>query len=215
MSLYETVGNNMKRLIALLLISVLFGCNSISENKKIEITVKSELTEKEKGENEEWNFKTYLEKAIEYPLKKLNRKPISELKSETLRIWRFPGGGAVFEQMLEFKKANSELTFHSYLIEDFENEKENQLSELNFSKRINEKGIISELKSIISDSDFIETEDSEKYCEPFWGCADVYLVEFTNGNETNKFIINHNVEKCDNKKAENSKKIFEIINDII
>jgi len=203
----------MKKLIALLLISVLLGCNSISENKKIEITEKSELSEKEKGENEEWNFKTYLDNAIEYPLKKLNRKPISELKSETLRIWKFPGGGAVFEQMLEFKKANSELTFHSYLIEEYE--KENKLSKLNFTKRINERGIISELKSIISDSEFIKTEDSEKYCEPFLGCADVYLVEFTNGNKTNKFIINHNIEKCDNKKAKNSKKIFKIMNEII
>jgi len=203
----------MKKLIALLLISGLFGCNSISEKKKIEITEKSELSEKEKGENEEWNFKTYLDNAIEYPLKKLNRKPISELKSETLRIWKFPGGGAVFEQMLEFKKANSELTFHSYLIEEYE--KENKLSKLNFTKRINERGIISELKSIISDSEFIKTEDSEKYCEPFLGCADVYLVEFTNGNKTNKFIINHNIEKCDNKKAKNSKKIFKIMNEII
>jgi len=210
---HVVVGNNMKKLIALLLISVLLGCNSISENKKIEITEKSELSEKEKGENEEWNFKTHLDKAIEYPLKKLNRKPISESKSETLRIWRFPGGGAVFEQMLEFKKANSELTFHSYLIEEYE--KENKLSKLNFTKRINERGIISELKSIISDSEFIKTEDSEKYCEPFLGCADVYLVEFTNGNKTNKFIINHNIEKCDNKKAKNSKKIFKIMNEII
>jgi hypothetical protein len=205
----------MNRLIALLLILMIFGCNSVSEKKKSEITEKSELNERDNGENDEWNFKEYLEKEIEYPLKKLNRESISELKSETLRIWRFPGGGAVFEQMLEFKKTNSELTFHSYLIEEFEKEKENQLSELNFSKRINEKGIISELKSIISDSEFIETEDSEKYCEPFWGCADVYLVEFTNGKKTNKFIINHNIEKCDNEKAENSKKIFKIMNKII
>ena len=203
----------MNRLIALLLILLIFGCNSISEKKKSEITEKSELNEKEKGDNDEWNFKEYLDKEIEYPLKKLNRKSISELKSETLRIWRFPGGGAVFEQMLEFNKTNSELTFHSYLIEEFE--KENQLSKLNFSKKINEKGIISELKSIISDSEFIEAQDSEKYCEPFWGCADVYLVEFTNGNKTTKFIINHNIEKCDNKKAENSKKIFKIMNEII
>jgi hypothetical protein len=205
----------MNRLIALLLILMIFGCNSVSEKKKSEITEKSELNERDNGENDEWNFKEYLEKEIEYPLKKLNRESISELKSETLRIWRFPGGGAVFEQMLEFKKTNSELTFHSYLIEEFEKEKENQLSELNFSKRINEKGIISELKSIISDSEFSATEDSEKYCEHFWGCADVYLVEFTNGKKTNKFIINHNIEKCDNEKAENSKKIFKIMNKII
>ncbi|WP_130287498.1 hypothetical protein [Aquimarina brevivitae] len=205
----------MNRLISVLLILMIFGCNSISEKKKSEINERSELKEKVKEENEEWNFKKHLDNEIEYPLKKLNRKPISELKSETLRIWRFPGGGAVFEQMLEFNKSNSELTFHSYLIEDFEYEKENQLSKLNFSKKISEKRIISELKSIISDSEFIETEDSEKYCEPFLGCADVYLVEFTNGNKTNKFIINHNFEKCDNKKADNSKKIFKIMNEII
>ena len=203
----------MNRIIPLLLILVLFGCNSISENKKSEITEKSRLNEKNTGENEEWNFKEYLTKEIKYPLKKLNRKPISELKSETLRIWRFPGGGAAFEQMLEFKKSNSKLTFHSYLLEEYEKEKE--LSKLNFSKVIKEKGFISVLESVISDSNFIKTEDSEKYCEPFWGCADVYFVEFTNGKKTNKFIINHNVEKCDNKKAENSKKIFKIMNEII
>jgi len=45
-------------------------------------------------------------------------------KTKTLRIWRLPVSGAVFQQMLEFKESNSELTFHSYLLEEYEKEKE-------------------------------------------------------------------------------------------
>jgi len=203
----------MNKLITILIISLIFGCKNIPENKKTELIEKFELSKKIIESKEELDFKKYLDKEIQYPLKKLNLKPITDLNSKILRIWRFPGGGAAFEQMLEFKNSDSELTFHSYLLEEFKNEVE--LSELNFSKKINEQGIIKELKSIISDSNFIETEDSEKYCEPFWGCADLYYVEFTNGESVGKFIINHNIEKCNNKKAENSKEIYKIMNIII
>ena len=203
----------MNRLIIFLLISVVFGCESTLNSKRVELIENSELKEKAIEEIKEWDFKEYIDAEIQYPLKKLNLKPITQLKSETLRIWKFPGGGSAFEQMLEFHELTSELTFHTYLTEEFEDEKE--FSEFSFSKSIKDKEIISELKSIISEPNFIKTEDSGSYCKPFLGCGDSYFVEFTNGKEIGRFSIDFKIEECDNIKAKNSKKILQIMTEII
>ncbi|MBJ2172745.1 hypothetical protein JBL43_00755 [Aureibaculum sp. A20] len=203
----------MNKLIAILLIFLIFGCKNISNNNKAELTEKPELTEKSPEQTEKWDFKHYLTKEIQYPLEKMNRKSISELDTGTLRVWRFPGGGAAFEQMLEFKESNSELTFHSYVDEKYETEIE--LAELNFSETIVDKGIKEKLKAIISDPNFINTEDSEKYCEPSWSCSDVYFIQYTNGKEIGQFVVNHNIEGCDNNNVENSKNIFKIMNKVV
>ena len=189
----------MKKLIPFIILILIFGCKNSSENK-------TEIVK-------ELDFNKHLTDQINYPLKKLNLKPITELKSKTLRIWKFPGGGAAFEQMIEFNKAKSELIFHSYLLEEYENYAE--LSKLNFSKIVNDAKLKNELNSVISNSDFINTKNSDEYCKPFIGCAELFLIEFTDGKIITKFTISHDIEKCVNPKAENAKRIFKIVNQIL
>ncbi|UII20563.1 hypothetical protein [Fulvivirga ligni] len=194
-------------MITIIFSLVILGCSDSPNDDKPNTEVRSEPNKSD--EISDWNFKEYLSKQISYPLETLKLKRISQLNSETLRVWRFPGGGAAFEQLLEYNKQDSELNFHSYVLEDFKDIGE--LKDLNYTKVIKDNLLIDNLKSIVSKFDLLKTQDSEQYCEGVLGCADVYLVEYTNGEQTNKFIINHNIEECDVLKAEGLKKIFVIM----
>jgi hypothetical protein len=189
------------RLFACITITILYGCNEISDKKNIELIEK----------NNQSNLNKELKKGTTSPLVRLNLKPIDKLNSKTLRIWKYPGGGSAVRQILEFN--DSILTYYSYVINGYENRP--RLSKFNFIKHINEKEIKEELELIISDSGFMKTKNSNKYCEEIWDCSDSYLIEFTNGKETMKFSMNEDIENCDNKQVENSKKIYKIVNQII
>jgi hypothetical protein len=114
----------MKKLILILILVTISGCKNTSENKQSEFI-------------EDSDFEKSMSEQFDYGLKKMNLKPISEVKSKTIRIWKFPGGGAAFEQMIEFNKSTSELIFYSYLLKEYENKSE--LSGLNFTKIISDK----------------------------------------------------------------------------
>jgi len=199
----------MKKLLAFLLALGIIGCQSSLKKNEKETSKMAEIVSEKNIESQEPNFENHLE----FPIKKLNLKSIEKSKYENLRIWKFPGGGAIFEQMLEYKKESSELTLHSYLIEKYK-DKEN-FSHLNYSKKIENKFFTNELVSIIKNPEFILSKNVEEYCGMFLGCADFYLVEFTNGKKTIKFTINENIANCDNPKAENLKRIYNLMNKII
>ena len=91
------------KIFTLSILLILFACknnkdenqnefNKQKENSKIELRLKNELI---KNQN--------------FALKKLKLKPISKLNSKTLRIWRFPGGGAIFEEIYELNIDEKEL----------------------------------------------------------------------------------------------------------
>lgn len=183
----------MNKTILFLIILALFGCKNFTKKNKPEL----------------FDFYDLKEKKL---INKEFKKPISELKFPTLRIWKFLGGGAVFGQVLEFKESSSSLVFYSYLLDDFK--EKNEFIHLNFSKKILEKVFIKEIKSIISDPNFINSEDSRNYCKPIIGCSDTHIIEYKNGDTLLKFFIDDNIQECDNKKAIISKKLFKIMTQI-
>tara|TARA_R110001606_G_C15157764_1_gene626623 strand:+ start:69 stop:644 length:576 start_codon:yes stop_codon:yes gene_type:complete len=183
----------MKKIIPFLFILILIGCKNVSEKNKTELFKNSGL------KNESQIIREF-------------SKPISELNSKTLRIWKFLGGGAIFGQVLEFKESNSTLIFHSYLLENFADK--NEFFHLNFSKNIKEKEFIEEIKSIINNSNFMTSEDSRNYCEPFFSCSDTHIIEYTNGENILKFIIEDDIEECEDKRAILSKRLFKLMTQI-
>ena len=203
----------MKKLIISIIFTLILGCNNSSENRQPDlVNNKTEVFE-------ETEFKKYLNKDIDSTLKKLNLKPLADFKSKIIRIWIFPGGGADYEQMIEYNSLTSELIFYSILFKQLENTTEisnlSYTKELGFSKTLNDRKIKRKIKAIISKSDFKNTKDSDEYCVPFDGCADLYYVEYTDGEKVIQFTISHDIEKCDNPKAKNLLKIFKIANEVI
>ena len=84
----------MKKFI-LLISFILLACNNSKTENQIELNNQNENPETE------LLLKSQLVKSQNFALNKLKLNSISKLKSTTLRIWRFPGGGACFEELYE------------------------------------------------------------------------------------------------------------------
>lgn len=102
----------------LLLILILVSCKNQSNSgfNKIDSESKSEITQFEKREfNEIKKLKT-----IPKDLRKFGEFNFFD-PDEIMRIWRFPEGGAVFEELIEIKRYGKEWdsTRYTYLLDEF------------------------------------------------------------------------------------------------
>ena len=193
------------KIFTLSILLILFACknnkdenqnefNKQKENSKIELRLKNELI---KNQN--------------FALKKLNLKPISKLNSKTLRIWRFPGGGAIFEEIYELNIDEKELKLYSYLTKDVNAIESKELSKLEYQKVIENKELVEKLIKFSDEKSLLKFKNSEEYCENYFGCGDSFLVEYKNLSEQNTFSLNNGIKKCSNKNTEKPKELLYII----
>lgn len=119
---------------------------------------------------------------------------------EVLRIWRFPEGGAAFEELFEFRREDHKwyLNRYTYLIDEFSNEK--SLQKLRKRKEIKLDGLGFEVssyvnkrllyKNVLNDSD-------QKKC-----LCDSYRAEYRLGNQGNIFTFDLEERQNINKSKE-------------
>ncbi|NIK93606.1 hypothetical protein GZ212_15705 [Mangrovimonas sp. CR14] len=185
----------MKKIIQYIVFTICIGCLNNSSDFH---TSQFEATKT--------NVNKYLLNEIQYPLHKLNLMPISKLSTNTIRIWKFPGAGAAYEEMVEYNIDTSHLRLFSYLIKEMEEEE--NLSNLNFTKKINDQKIKNELRKVIESINFDKIKDSDKYCKSSLGCSDIFLFQHTNGKRITNFTILPDIINCNNPESATHKEIL-------
>lgn len=193
----------MKNKITLMILILFFSCNQRKDEDKLNF--------KKNTTKEDSLIQKIFENEKHYALSKLKLKPLKELKNKTLRIWRFPGGGAIFAELYELNIDKSELKFYSYLIREINKNETENLSELEFERNIKDEKIINDLIKITNQNSFLNIAKYNEYCKKTIACGDSYYVEFTN-LETNKFFkINNDIKKCNNENLQKLKNFYSII----
>ncbi|WP_298121194.1 hypothetical protein [Flavobacterium sp.] len=197
------------KVFILLIFFLLLSCNNYKSENQIEIN-----TEKEISKNE-LLFKNWLIKKQKTILKKLNLNDISKLNSKTLRIWRFPGGGAVFQEIYELNIDKEELKLYSSLIENVNSIETKELSKLEYQKVIKNKELTENLIKFSKEKSILKFKNIEEYCKNHLGCGDSFLIEYKDNLERNTFSIDEGIKKCQNKNTESPKQLLELIEKMV
>lgn len=193
----------MKNNFILLLLILIISCNQKKDKVKLDVN-------QTKAESK---LLSILEGHKKNALSKLNLQPINKLPNKTLRIWRFPSGGAVFSELYELNIDKHELILYSYLIEKIDERKVENLSEIEFVAEIKDKKIIDELTHLTQQNSFFEIDNS--YCKEKPSCNDSYLIEFKNNDTYKTFELESNIKKCNSEKAKTIKNLYTIIEKLI
>jgi len=121
-------------------------------------------------------------KSIPSDLKKFGISDFYE-PDEILRVWRFPEGGAVFEELIEIKRNGKKWNSirYTYLLDEFSEKTEFQ--------SLRKKQILNLKKEQILE--FTNKELLQKNVKPNKEnqifLSDMYLAEYRNGNQANYF----------------------------
>ncbi|MFI2741483.1 hypothetical protein ACG2LH_01975 [Zhouia sp. PK063] len=124
-------------------------------------------------------------KSIPSDLKKFGISDFYE-PDEILRVWRFPEGGAVFEELIEIKRNGKKWNSirYTYLLDEFSEKTEFQ--------SLRKKQILNLKKEQILE--FTNKELLQKNVKPNKEnqifLSDMYLAEYRNGNQVNYFKFN-------------------------
>ena len=162
----------------LLLILTLVSCKNQSNSELNKSEFKDEIIRTEKEELKE-NKKL---KTIPNDLRKFGDFDFFN-SDEIMRIWRFPEGGAVFEELIEIKRNGKEWNSirYTYLLDEYINKPEYQkfrknknlkLSRKQISKFVNKELLKENIKSTIENQICI---------------CDMYLVEYRLEKDENYF----------------------------
>ena len=184
---------------------MLLACNNSKTESQIELNKQNENSETE------LLLKSQLVKSQNFALNKLKLNSISKLKSTTLRIWRFPGGGACFEELYELNIDKKELKLYSYLIENIRPTESENISDLEYQKVINNNELTEKLIRFSNEKSLLNFKNSNEYCKSNILCGDSFLVEFKNNFGQNTFSLNSGIKKCSNKNTESLKELFDLI----
>ena len=188
-----------------LIFFLFFSCKNNNAENQIEIN-----TQKEISKNELF-LRDLLIKNQKTILKKLNLNDISKLNSKTLRIWRFPGGGAIFQEIYDLNIDKKELKLYSYLIENVNSLESKESSKLEYQKVIENKELTENLIKFLNKKSILEFKNIEDYCEDNFGCGDSFLVKYKDNFGQNTFSINEGIKKCLNKNTESPKQFLSLI----
>lgn len=197
----------MKKVFILLIFFQFLSCN----NNKVENKINAE---KEISKNE-LLLKNLLIKKQKSILKKLNLNDISKLNSKTLRIWRFPGGGAVFQEIYDLNIDKKELKLYSSLIENVNSIESKKLLKLEYQKVIENKELTENLIKFLKEKSILKFKNIEDYCENHLGCGDSFLIEYKDNFGQNTFSIDEGIKKCQNENSESPKQLLELIENIV
>lgn len=150
-----------------------------------------------------------------FGIKQLGIDEIEKEKTDKLRIWRFPEGGVVFEEMYEMDITTRTLEMNSYLIENLTMTDREENLDLNFSRKIESLQISDELASLIDNSNFHLSIGYDKYCDYIPYLSDYYLIEIRHYNKINRFGLGEEIKDCEKEEVEKMKKLYEVITKLV
>ena len=103
---------------------------------------------------------------------------------EILRIWRFPEGGAVFEELIEITNSNSIYsgTKYTYIIEPYRKDKRFHKFRKTRRLKLDRESVLSFMNNRLLHKDVEPTENESDA----W-LADLFRVEYRKGNQAHFF----------------------------
>ena|SRR5690554_3513353 len=121
-------------------------------------------------------------RAIPTDLKEMGVSDFFE-PDEILRIWRFPEGGAVFEELIEIKRngKNWTSTRYTYLLDEYADDKRFKALRKKETLNMTQEQISSFVNKKLLQKDVKSTEENQ-IC-----ICDLYLAEYRIGKEGNYF----------------------------
>jgi hypothetical protein len=176
----------------LLLILTLISCKNQSNSELNKGELKTEITQIEKKELKEVNKL----KTIPNDLRKFGVFNFYD-SDEIMRIWRFPEGGAVFEELIEIKRNGKEWSSirYTYLLDEYIEKPEYQKIRKKQTLKLKEEQIIEFINKKLLQENIKPTKE-DQIC-----LCDIYLLEYRFDNKHNYFEFfldekgNNNISK--------------------
>jgi hypothetical protein len=165
----------------LLLILTLVSCKNQSKSELNKVELKTEIAQTEKEELKETNKP----KAIPNDLQKFGVFDFFD-PDEIMRIWRFPEGRAVFEELIEIKRNGKEWNsiIYTYLLDEYIEKPEYQKIRKKQNLKLNEEQIIAFInKKLLQEN--IKPINEDQIC-----LCDIYLAEYRFDNQEKYFEFN-------------------------
>ena len=121
-------------------------------------------------------------KSIPSDLKKYGISDFNE-PDEILRIWRFPEGGAVFEELIEIKRNGNEWNSvrYTYLLDEFSDKSEFQNLRKKQTLNLKKEQILGFTNKNLLQKNIKPTKENQIFL------SDMYLVEYRFDNQENYF----------------------------
>jgi len=187
----------------LLLILTLVSCKNQSNSELNNEKLKTEIAQLEKEELNE----VKKPKTIPNDLQKFEISDFFD-SDEIMRIWRFPEGGAVFEELIEIKRNGKEWNSmrYTYLLDEFSDRSEFQSLRKKQTLNLEKEEILAFINKDLFQKNIKPTIKNQIFI------SGMYLVEYRFDNQENYFELN-----LREKGNENSSKInlIKFINTII
>lgn len=159
-----------------------------------------------------------LESVIEsskYGIEQLGINKIESEKRDKFRIWRFPEGGAVFQELYDLDIATRNLKLNSYLIQNLTEKERKENSDLIFSRAIQLNQTTIELANLIDSSNFQKSKRYDEYCNNLPYLSDYYLIEIRYQGEINRFGLGEDIKDCEDDQFKELKNLYEVVTKII
>lgn len=157
------------------------SCKNQSKSELNKVELKTEIAQTEKEELKETNKP----KAIPNYLQKFGVFDFFD-PDEIMRIWRFPEGGAVFEELIEIKRNGKEWNsiIYTYLLDEYIEKPEYQKIRKKQNLKLNEEQIIAFInKKLLQEN--IKPINEDQIC-----LCDIYLAEYRFDNQEKYFEFN-------------------------
>tara|TARA_R110002126_G_scaffold291172_1_gene450673 strand:- start:1585 stop:2175 length:591 start_codon:yes stop_codon:yes gene_type:complete len=176
----------------LLLILTLVSCKNQSNSELNKVELKTEIAQIEKEKLKEVNKL----KTIPNDLQKFGAFDFFD-SDEIMRIWRFPEGGAVFEELIEIKRNGKEWSSirYTYLLDEYIEKPEYQKFRKKQTLKLKEEQIIEFINKKLLQKNIKPTKE-DQIC-----VCDIYLAEYRFDNKHNYFEFfldekgNNNISK--------------------
>ncbi len=187
----------------LLLILTLISCKNQSNSELNKGELITEITQIENKELKKVNKP----KTIPNDLRKFGVFDFSD-SDEIMRIWRFPEGGAVFEELIEIKRNGKEWNSirYSYLLEEYSDRPEFQSLRKKQNLNLKKDQILKFINKKLLQENIKPTKE-DKIC-----ICDLYLTEYRFDNQENYFEFNLSEEENENSAKIN---LISFLNEII
>jgi hypothetical protein len=191
------------KLNILLLILILISCKEKANSELKKPELKLEISHIKKKELKE----TQKLKTIPEDLKKLGEFDFFD-SDEILRIWRFPEGGVVFEELIEIKRNGKEWSSirYTYLLDEYIEKPEFQKFRKKQTLNLKKEQVLKFINKKLLQENLKPTE-KDQIC-----ICDFYLGEYRLNNQQNYFEFfldekgNNNISKVN---------LIKILNEII
>ena len=121
---------------------------------------------------------------------------------EILRIWRFPEGGALFEELIEITRTGEDWTLirYTYLLDEYRKDKE--LQKYRKKQQLNQPELIAALPGFINKRLLHRDVNGDNFFDdgmPHFCVCDLYRAEYRQGNQLNIFEFDLEEKKNTNQ----------------